>query len=114
MTTAGDIGATSTNDGEKGTEPMVKYGEFRRSKKPNKKFKEYINNITEASKMNPISFLKKEGYKLKKEKYNDYSFEIEFYSDSDCTKAYKKLVDKGFLEYYSMTSAGKLIGFEDL
>jgi hypothetical protein len=69
-------------------------------------------STNEAKTMNPTTFLIELGYKIKDEKYEKYSFELEFYNAKDTKDAYKELQDEGFLDYYNMTSAGKIIGFE--
>jgi len=70
-------------------------------------------NIQEAKTMSPNKFLRNLGFKLKDEKFEKYGFEIEFFNTKDAKDAYKELTDEGFLDYYNMTSAGKIIGFED-
>jgi len=70
-------------------------------------------SVDEAKTMSPNKFIIDLGYKIKDEKFEKHGFEIEFYSEKDCKEAYKDLVKNGFLDYYNMTSAGKLIGFED-
>jgi hypothetical protein len=78
-----------------------------------KKVVESKENTNEAKTMNPSTFLIELGYKIKDEKYEKYSFELEFYNAKDAKDAYKDLKDEGFLDYYNMTSADKIIGFED-
>jgi len=75
---------------------------------------EGTGSVDEAKTMNPTTFLIELGYKIKDEKYEKHSFELEFYNAKDAKDAYKELTDEGFLDYYNMTSAGKLIGFENI
>jgi len=71
-------------------------------------------NIQEAKTMSPNKFLRDLGFKLKDEKFEKYSFSIEFYSDKDCKEAYQELIDNDFADFYMMSRVGKFIEFEDL
>ena len=72
-----------------------------------------ISDVSEAKTMNPGTFLRDLGFKIKNEKFERYSFELEFYSAKDAKDAYTELINDDFLDYYNMSTAGKIIGFED-
>lgn len=72
-----------------------------------------IKGISEAKTMNPGTFLRDLGFKIKNEKFEKHSFELEFYSAKDAKDAYTELINDDFPDYYNMNTAGKIIGFED-
>jgi len=63
--------------------------------------------------MSASRFLTDLGYKIKKENFDKYSFNLEFFNDKDAREAYNDLCDEGFLELYNMTKVGSIIGFEE-
>ena len=71
-----------------------------------------VSEATET--MDPSKFLRDLGYKIKDKKLEKHSFELEFFTPQDAKNAYKELVQGDFLDYYNMTSAGKMIGFESI
>lgn len=70
--------------------------------------------IEEAKTMSPNKFLRDLGFKIKAEKYEKHSFNMEFFNEKDCKEAYQELLDKDFTDFYVMTRVGKFIEFEEL
>jgi len=77
---------------------------------------EKVTTVTEGKMpktMSPQKFLRDLGYKIKKENFEKYSFDLEFFNEKDSKEAYEDLCDEGFLELYNITRVGKVIAFED-
>jgi len=71
--------------------------------------------ITEKSDtMDPSKYLREAGYKIKNKHLEKYSFELEFFKETDAKNALEDLKTAGFLDYYNISGAGKIIGFENI